>query len=232
MIDNVICNYTAKKCIWDPRVQNLNRARYAHGIKEPLGTFTPWVKDVPHISPSLEASDLPMEIPPNVHTCGPILLASEPLSSADPGLFDWLQRKPTVLMVLGTHFEAYGETVREQALGLRVLLDTRPDIQVLWKLKVESTTADQGRQNVDAILGQDIKSGRVRIESWLKADPISILTSGHVVCVVHHGGANAYFEAVWYVVSKKRERPCYILLLILLKGRCSTSCFTYVVRHL
>ena len=103
-------------------------------------------------------------------------------------------------MVLGTHFEAYAETLREQAIGLHMLLEARPDIQVLWKLKAEKVTENSGRESVNNILEEELKSGRVRIEGWLKADPVAIMTSGHVVCAVHHGGANSYFEAAWYGV--------------------------------
>ncbi|KAF7541495.1 hypothetical protein G7054_g581 [Neopestalotiopsis clavispora] len=195
--ENIYCHWVANKCLTHPQVQALNRARHAHGIQGDLGSFTPWVNDVPQITPSLPAADLPMIFPPNVHDCGPILVASPPIESSDPELLEWLQKKPTVLVSLGTHFEAYAETVREQALGLRILLEARPDVQVLWKQKAEVTSEKTGKESLDAILGQEIKDGRVRIENWLKADPVAILRSGHVVCSVHHGGANSYFEATW-----------------------------------
>lgn len=180
--------------MWDPKVRAINQARYARGMKEPLGSFTPWVSDVPHISPSLPAIDLPMDTPSNVHNVGPIVLASPPVASSDPGLLSWLEKRPTVLLVLGTHFEAYEATVRELTVGLRILLDARPDIQVLWKLKVEVTSENKGNDTIKSILGQELSDGRVRIEDWLKADPVTILMSGHVICSVHHGGANSYFE--------------------------------------
>lgn len=191
------CYRVSKQCHSHPKVQALNEARYARGIKGALGSFTPWAKDVPQITPSLPAIDLPMKIPPNVFDCGPILIAAPSIESSDPELLRWLQNRPTVLVSLGTHFEAYAETVKEQALGLRILLEARPDIQVLWKLKPEATSEKSGHESLNAILGQGIKDGRVRIKNWLKADPIAILRSGHVVCSVHHGGANSYFEAAW-----------------------------------
>lgn len=199
--ENISCYLTSKQCQSHPKVQALNQARYAHGIKpDPLGSFTPFADGVPQITPSLPAVDLPMSnIPSNVFDCGPILVASPPIESSDPDLLAWLKRAPTVLVSLGTHFEAYAETVREQAIGLRVLLEARPDIQVLWKLKREATSEKSGQENLDSILGQFIESGRVRIESWLNADPVAILRSGHIACSVHHGGANSYFEATWYV---------------------------------
>lgn len=193
------CYWNSKRCHSHPQVKALNEARHAHGIEGELGSFTPWAKDVPQITPSLPDADLPMNIPPDVHDCGPILVAAPPIESSDPELLDWLQKRPTVLVSLGTHFEAYAETVKEQALGLRILLDTRPDIQVLWKLKAESSSEKVGQESLNSILGRDIQDGRVRIENWLKADPVAILRSGHVVCSVHHGGANSYFEATWYV---------------------------------
>ena len=100
-------------------------------------------------------------------------------------------------MAFGTHYEAYADTIRHQALGLRVLLDARQDIQVLWKLKVEDLSAKEAKDVVHSILAEEIHNGRVKIEQWLKADPISILMSKYVVCSIHHGGANSYFEATW-----------------------------------
>ncbi|KAM7216740.1 Glycosyltransferase sdnJ [Rhypophila decipiens] len=196
--ENISCYLVSKQCHSHPKVQALNQARYAHGIKpDPLGSFTPFAEGVPQITPSLPVIDLPMSIPPNVFDCGPILVASPPIETSDPDLLHWLKKAPTVLVSLGTHFEAYAETVQEQAVGIRILLAARPDIQVLWKLKPEATSEKSGLESLDSILGQAIQDGRVRIESWLKADPVAILRSGHIVCSVHHGGANSYFEATW-----------------------------------
>ncbi|KAK8849240.1 glycosyltransferase family 1 protein [Apiospora arundinis] len=197
VLENMYCYWNSKKCRSHPQVVALNQARAAHGIESALGSFTPWAKDVPQITPSLPGADLPMHIPPNVHDCGPILVAAPPIESSDPDMLRWLQNGPTVLVSLGTHFEAYAETVREQALGLRILLEARPDIQVLWKLKAEATSEKSGQENLEQLLGREIDNGRVRVESWLKSDPVSILRSGHIVCSVHHGGANSYFEAAW-----------------------------------
>ncbi|KAI8954681.1 hypothetical protein F4801DRAFT_532616 [Xylaria longipes] len=197
LLENYYTKWTIDSAAYDPQVKAINQVRSAQGLHEPLGSFTPWVKDVPHICPSLPEIDLPLSWPSNVHNCGPIMLPSPPITESDPDLLAWLQKKPTVLMALGTHFEAYAATVREQAVGLRVLLDARPDIQVLWKLKTEETSEGDGKESLRVILGEEIENGRVRIESWLKPDPIQILRSGHVLCAVHHGGANSYFEATW-----------------------------------
>jgi hypothetical protein len=182
---------------FDPRIKLLKAARTAHGISGPLPTLTPWIKDVPHLCPSLPDIDLPMEVPPNITFCGPITLKATPLSRSDPGLLTWLEKGPTIMVQLGTHEQASAEKARELAGGLRVILDQRPDIQVLWKLKNATSLKD----TLDEVLGQEVKLGRVKIEAWINADPISILETGHIVCAVHHGGANSFFEVAWYVLA-------------------------------
>lgn len=196
-MENIYCYRNAKKCLSHPSVVALNQARHARGIAGDLGSFTPWVEKIPILTPMLKELDLPMNIPSNVHNCGPILTASPPLETTDPELLEWLMKRPTVLIVLGTHFEAYTETVQEQARGLQILLQRSPDVQVLWKLKREASSEKTGQQSLEDIIGTEIKNDRIRICSWLKADPVSILASGHVICSVHHGGANSYFEAAW-----------------------------------
>lgn len=41
-----------------------------------------------------------------------------------------------------------------------------------------------------------IQNDRVKVLSWLPVEPISVLQSGRVVCMVHHGGSNSYHEAI------------------------------------
>jgi UDP:flavonoid glycosyltransferase YjiC (YdhE family) len=191
---------------FDPRIKLLKEARTAHGILGPLPTLTPWIKDVPHLCPSLPDIDLPMEVPPNITFCGPITLKEIPLSRSDPELLTWLEKGPTIIVQLGTHEQASTEMAIELAGGLRVILDQRPDIQVLWKLK----NAKSFKDTLDEVLGQDVKLGRVKIEAWINADPISILETGHIVCAVHHGGANSFFEAAWYVLTLQASLIAFI----------------------
>ena len=77
-------------------------------------------------------------------------------------------------------------------VSLRAILDRRPDLQVLWKLKLDKEIWDI----VTEILQKEITSAQARVEKWVDADPVAILQTGNVVCVVHHGGANSFFEAV------------------------------------
>jgi hypothetical protein len=52
---------------------------------------------------------------------------------------------------------------------------------------------------VDAMLqtelGNEIQAGRVRVVDWLTLDPLALLMEGNVMCSVHHGGANSFFES-------------------------------------
>jgi hypothetical protein len=66
--------------------------------------------------------------------------------------------------------------------------------RLLWKLMVEGEGGDEYRQILDA----ELASGHVRIQRWLTADPVSIFQSVQVVCSVHHGGANSFYEACRY----------------------------------
>jgi hypothetical protein len=102
---------------------------------------------------------------------------------------------------------------REFAAGLKVLLDTRPDIQILWKLKTfgglalrhrktASSKSDGGfhgegfeEESLDAI-ATELAAGRIKVQEWLSVDPLAVLQSGHVVCSVHHGGSNSFHEAL------------------------------------
>jgi hypothetical protein len=96
---------------------------------------------------------------------------------------------------------------REFAGGLKVLLDSRPDVQVLWKLKKSGGVGirpkdKSGLDGVDVTtdslesIEKEIAVGRVRVEEWLSVDPVAVLQSGHVVCSVHHGGSNSFHEAL------------------------------------
>jgi hypothetical protein len=183
--------------LFDPGLKSLAAARKRHGIPGQLAAFEPYVKEVPYICPSLPEIDLPMSIPSNAHLVGPILLPTQPLSQSDPDLIKWLQKGPTVLLNLGSFQEGTIDQARGMALGLRVLFDSNHEVQVLWKFRpAKGSNADQ---EIEAILGREIRSNRIKVQSWLNCEPLSILQSGFIVAAVHHGGANSWFEATWYL---------------------------------
>ncbi|KAI4847747.1 UDP-glucoronosyl and UDP-glucosyl transferase family protein [Aureobasidium sp. EXF-8845] len=122
----------------------------------------------------------------------PIIRPFEPLSDTDPKLDTWLQQGPTVLINLGSHIVADQHLAAEFAAGTKMLLDRRPDIQVLWKLKTKDNLGDALH-----VIANEIEQKRVWIEPWLPAQPITILMTGNIVCMVHHGGSNSYHEAIF-----------------------------------
>jgi hypothetical protein len=139
----------------------------------------------------------PYGIPENVHHCGSVLLPSIPISESDPELLKWLKKGPTMLISLGTIYEASTKQVSEIAGGVRILREKRKEIQVLWKLGPQGGQEVRDDVLLNEILGGLVKEERVRIREWLDADPVAILQSGHVVAFVNHGGANSFFGGAW-----------------------------------
>jgi hypothetical protein len=115
----------------------------------------------------------------------------ESLAETNPKLNAWLQQGPTVLINLGSHIVADRHLAAEFAAGIKSLLDRRPDVQVLWKLKTKDDLGEALRA-----INSEIEQSRVWIEPWLPAQPIAILMTGNIVCMVHHGGSNSYHEAI------------------------------------
>lgn len=104
--------------------------------------------------------------------------------------------------------------IREFASGLKIVLERRPEVRVLWKirksggLKISSQTEPRSnfqekglvRDSLSAI-SNEIDSGRVKILEWISVDPMALLQSKHIVCSVHHGGSNSFHEALRYAIS-------------------------------
>lgn len=131
--------------------------------------------------------------------CGPVVRHAHKLAVADHELEKWLARGPTVYANLGSQFRVTAAEALEFALGLRDLLDAASsNLQILWKLKRATTgfswDGEWGAVR-EAVLAE-MEAGRVRIVGWVQADPCAVLQSGHIVCSVHHGGANSHHEAL------------------------------------
>ncbi|ODN75856.1 hypothetical protein L202_05848 [Cryptococcus amylolentus CBS 6039] len=136
---------------------------------------------------STPEAEIPAVYPPGVICCGPILQHSKPLQEVNEKMYEWVMAKPTVLIVLGSHFVTSEEYANKVMAALNVLLDARPDIQVLWKVRKDCEFE---------IAGWKEKEDRVKVVQWLEADPIAILETGNIVCFVNHGGSNSYHEAL------------------------------------
>lgn len=148
--------------------------------------------------------DYPLQSHPRVVPCGPIIAKARPVSECDPKLSAWLGNAPTIYVNLGSLYQLSEERAAEFAKGLQMVLSRldvlRPDsapTQVLWKLKRAGTYDVNSRDcKVHSVLGGELTSGRVRITDWLETPPISILKSGNILCSIHHGGANSYYETI------------------------------------
>ena len=155
---------------------------------------------VKYICPALTEIDYPFAVvPEEILLCGPIIMPFDPLEESDPALMKWLGNAPTTLINLGSHVFSNEELTREMSRALRILLDYHNNkresskIQVLWKVRADGDI----QKIIDEILGKDIEEGRVRVVTWLCVEPVSILQHPNVVCTVHHGGANSFYEGVW-----------------------------------
>lgn len=198
--------------VFSPRIKMVAKSRLEAGLKGPYPFMEPYTPTNHYLIPSTVECDFPCpNIPSNVTACGPILMPSPRLSTVDSSLTKWLRAKPTVLMCQGSNFVADLAYASQQASALRILLENNSEVQVLWKLNMKGVTVTNEEKlhaSIAEILSKEIGEGRIKIEKWLKAEPSAIIASGYIVCSVHHGGANSYFEAVQYVPYLALLTPC------------------------
>ncbi|TYJ58956.1 hypothetical protein B9479_000394 [Cryptococcus floricola] len=166
-----------------------DKARHASGYQKRVPLFeAAQVRPSKTLCMSTPGAEIPAIIPESLLCCGPILQASTPLELADKELYDWVTARPTVMVVLGSHFLTREPVANNMIAAFRVLLDKRRDIQILWKLRKYGEYELQGLEEV---------GDRLRVVDWLDADPLAVLETGNVICSVNHGGSNSYHEALF-----------------------------------
>ncbi|PPQ64809.1 hypothetical protein CVT26_002641 [Gymnopilus dilepis] len=149
-------------------------------------------KDIPYICQGLQELEFPMVVPPNMTLYGPILANPPPLDSSDD-FGRWLDQRQTVLFMMGTHYNFTEELARIALSGILMGFQGRK-MQVLWKLN----DADKFTDLIQSTLHDfDHPPDTVKAAPWLDASITSILSHRNVVCFIHHGGANSYFEAAY-----------------------------------
>jgi hypothetical protein len=168
-----------------------NAARHKAGYLGMTPMFAKMTE--PTLCMSTPSTDLPAIPHERVICCGPILQDSKPLQEVDLEMYTWIKKGPTVLIALGTLYAMDQDYATLVMTSVRVLLDRRPDVQVLWKL---SKWGDVKLQGV-AELGD-----RLRVVDWLEADPLAYLEADDFAAVVNHGGSNSYHEALWCVLIR------------------------------
>lgn len=162
------------------------------GVSNPINFFEGHSGDVPWLMMSIPEASLPLDVIPGyVKPCGPIVLDVAPAEQQNPELAAWLGRAPTVLINLGSVVK-YTEARAVALAGALAHVLESSGSQILWKFRKLGEYDDAFLAPVE----QYIASGRLRLESWLNVDPVSLLQSGHISLSVHHGGANCYHEAV------------------------------------
>lgn len=178
-----------------PQISTQTSFLQAHGIPNPVNPFSIYSPNITWISASHPSADFALStIPSNVFPVGPIYLSTPRPEVQDPDLAEWLTRKPTIYINLGTNFQYDELSAREMAKAIKTVFNSGADVQVLWKFSKRD-----GHDFDDSYLS-DLQFERIfgtlRLEGWIDVDPTSLLGSGQVVVSVHHGGANLYHEAV------------------------------------
>jgi hypothetical protein len=183
-----------------PVCKSLEQFRNANGIPGPTPSLlNTGLRRVPCLLPSRRDTDFPCSIPSNFTCCSPILRPYRPITEENPALATWLARQATVLVNMGSHVTWTPLETARFAAGLKTLLAHRADIQVLWKLQRAfpdgQPLSQHSMEGLETIVNF-IQNDRVKVLSWLPMEPISVLQSGRIVCMVHHGGSNSYHEAI------------------------------------
>ncbi|KAF5556416.1 2-hydroxyacylsphingosine 1-beta-galactosyltransferase [Fusarium napiforme] len=169
------------------------KARLQHiGLGEPMNLFGIHRPGVPWITQNTQGAMIPVELlPPNVTCAGPIIMSGPPADQQDPEIAAWLKKAPTLLINLGSNL-AYDESRAEvMAIAIAALLSST-DYQVIWKFNKLGYFSDDFLVHLKPYLDNE----RLRMPSWLVADPASLLDTGNVVTSVHHGGSNCFHEAL------------------------------------
>ncbi|GAQ06596.1 hypothetical protein ALT_3917 [Aspergillus lentulus] len=148
----------------------------------------------PFLVPSKKEYEFSRRVPSNFTLCGPIVRPWDALETENADLARFVRRGPTVLANFGSHVVFNNATARQFAEGIALLLERKPETQILWKLKwnPEINVEDKAFESIRGA----IADRRVRITDWLRVEPMSLLMSGHIECIVHHGGSNSFHEAI------------------------------------
>ncbi|KAK1973705.1 diacylglycerol O-acyltransferase [Colletotrichum cereale] len=155
--------------------------------------FETYRKEEHYILPAQPETDFHYEhIPKNLTCCGPLSIPYPPLREQDPQLESWLLRRRTIFVNLGSQVRLKLQNTLNLAEALKMTLKRHLDAQVLWKLNSTAEVFAKAESTLHNELDQD----RVRICTWLEVDPTAIMRSGRLCCVVHHAGANAFYEAL------------------------------------
>ena len=93
----------------------------------------------------------------------------------------------------------------ELAVAIKTVTDTAktrsgtdaPNYQIFWKLKkCGKYGVFEADSKIRKILAKEIQDDSVKVTDWIPSEPIALLRTGHIVCSMHHGGANSFNECI------------------------------------
>ena len=169
-----------------PRLAEKRSYLKRHGIANPFDVTSLYHEDYLWLSPAMREADFPLSvIPPSVIHCGPIFLSVALAADQDPELTSRLE------INLGSWANYDENGALEMARAIKALL-SNANVQVLWKFNKRRDYGDDFLKE----LREEVANGRLRLESWLKVDPASLIETGNIILSVHHGGSNSYHGAV------------------------------------
>ncbi|OTB02617.1 glycosyltransferase family 1 protein [Hypoxylon sp. CI-4A] len=170
-----------------PGLQETLRALKSKGLNHQISLFDLHRSNTPWFTTSLPGASTPLDYyPPNVTEVGPMMLSLSTVEEENPALAEWLARRPTVLVNLGSVF-SWGES--QATVMARALADFR-------KAPLDAEGATYGDEEFAAPIQKYIDEGRIKMEAWLAVEPTSLLETGHFIASVHHGGSGSYNEAL------------------------------------
>jgi hypothetical protein len=76
--------------------------------------------------------------------------------------------------------------------GAIVEVLSKSGVQLIWKFDKWGNYSDNFLHPLQTYMD----SGRPRMSKWITVDPMSLLETGNIIVLVHHGGSNLYHEAI------------------------------------
>lgn len=176
----------------NPRIVAMQKYLKGRGVKNPIQPGF-GVPGVPAIIATFPEANLPLEVVPDTtRFCGPVVADAATVEEQDPELASWLKQGPTMMVNLGSLVQYSQERDSIMVEAIRIVLVSAENSQVLWKFRKAEKYGDE----VFDPVREYISNGRLRVETWLNVDPISLLQTGDIAVSVHHGGAGCFHEAI------------------------------------
>ncbi|MCJ1306439.1 hypothetical protein MMC25_000081 [Agyrium rufum] len=187
--------------IGSTNLKAVEAARKDAEYKGLLPVFDRYHPDITFLVASSQELDWPFDhVPDNLVCCGPILRAMPDVETVSEKLHQWLRKGRTILVNLGSHIKSEPSDAMQMARAFASILNRDKKLQLLWKFTYPGDSLDP---SITEILGPAMKEDRVIIERWLDVEPLAILlskdkagTDSNFAVMVHHGGANSFYETV------------------------------------